>query len=209
MQRNLLHLVNCLSGLPGIGRRSAMRIALSFLNQDKGKIMHLCSAIQDFCHEMHFCSLCGNLQLKDATLCDICLNQNRNNEVVCVVENIVDLMAIENTQEFNGLYHVLGGVLSPLNGVSPENLRLDSLVQRVEGTKNSDQNIKEILLATNPTLEGDATAHYIYDMLSKGNQGSVVLITRIQHGLASGQNIEYADHNLLAHSIRERKKLYP
>ena len=133
MQKQLLRVVEALADLPGIGPRSALRIALSFLKQDKTKVLQLCQSIESICQEMTFCSQCGNLQSKNEPLCDICNNAeaSRDMSFLCVVENVADLMAIESTHAYRGVYHVLGGVLSPINGVGPEDLRIAPLLQRM------------------------------------------------------------------------------
>ncbi|MBU45390.1 MAG: recombination protein RecR [Spirochaetaceae bacterium] len=192
----LEQLVDVLGSLPGVGKKSARRIAFHILKSDPEISKRLSDSIATLRREVRFCSQCGGLA--EAELCHICSDPQRDQRLLCVVEDPSDVFSIEDTGEFHGLYHVLMGALSPLDGVGPEDLRIEELARRIE-THPFD----EIFVATNPTLEGDATAHYISEMFA--DRG--FRFTRISHGIATGASIEYADKGTLARSIRERKSL--
>ncbi|HBS06171.1 MAG TPA: recombination protein RecR [Leptospiraceae bacterium] len=192
----LEQLVDVLGSLPGVGKKSARRIAFHILKSDLEISKRLSDSIANLRREVRFCEQCGGLSQEN--LCHICSDSHRNQRLLCVVEDPSDIFSIEDTGEFNGLYHVLMGALSPLDGISPEDLRIEELSQRIE-THPFD----EIFIATNPTLEGDATAHYISELFA--HRG--FRFTRISHGIATGASIEYADKGTLARSIRERKSL--
>ena len=193
--------VEWIATLPGIGRRSAMRIALYLLKSEPWQVRQLSEALLRLVEELGFCQICGGLSSEPE--CAICTNEERcSSGSLCVVEEPGDLLAIENTGAFPGTYHVLMGALSPLDGIMPSDLRLEELWSRIETEK-----IEELFIATNPTLEGDATANYIQENLQSRFQAEDLRITRIAHGIATGGNIEYADANTLAHSIRSRSEL--
>lgn len=192
----LEQLVDILGSLPGIGKKSARRIAFHILKSDPEVSKRLSESIFTLRREVRFCKQCGGLSQSE--LCHICDDASRNQRLLCVVEDPSDIFSIEETGEFNGLYHVLMGALSPLDGIGPEDLRIEELSRRIE-THPFD----EIFLATNPTLEGDATAHYISELFAQRG----FRFTRISHGIATGASIEYADRGTLARSIRERKSL--
>lgn len=185
-----------LSKLPGIGQKTALRLVLYLLKQDETEVTKFGEAIMKMRKEIKFCRICGNVS--DGEVCSICSNRSRNRETVCVVENIRDVMAIENTQQFNGIYHVLGGVISPLDGIGPDELNIDSLVERAR-----QGNILEIIMAISPTIEGDTTIYY----LSKRLKDFPVKITTIARGIAFGGELEYADDMTLARSIMNRLPL--
>ncbi len=185
--------VNELSKLPTIGRKSALRLALYLLKQEETDVEAFANAILQLRKEVKRCSVCHNIS--DSDVCQICANPARKSEQICVVENIQDVMAIENTQQFNGLYHVLGGLISPMNGIGPSDLEIASLVERV---KNGA--IEEIILALSPNMEGDTTAFYIYRKLADYD----VKITTIARGVAVGDELEFADEITLGRSIRNR-----
>lgn len=189
-------LVEQLTSLPGIGRRSAQRIAFHLLAQDTQLTQRLGRSIYELTDRVNFCNRCGNLT--EENLCSICRNPSRDQTVLCVIEEPSDVFAIEATGEMKGTYHVLMGALSPLDGIGPENLRIDELSERLE-----KEPVKEVFLATNPTLEGDATANYISERFKR----SGIRFTRISHGIATGAEIEFADRSTLARSIRERKEI--
>ena len=191
------NLIRLLSSLPGIGQRSAARIAFHLLRSDYAIAEQLGQAIKTLHEEIHFCTLCGGLS-QEKGLCSICSLPERDNGSLCVLEEANDIYAIEQTGEFRGRYHVLGGVLSPLDGVGVDDLRIAELRKRM-----SAENFQEIFIATNPTLEGDATARYIADLFKE----SQARLTRISHGLPTGSTIEYADGAALARSIRERRQM--
>jgi len=186
--------VRMLSSLPGIGPRSALRIAFHLIRSDMEKSKDLALAVERLKSEVRACSRCGSLS--DQELCPICRDTRRDASVICVVEEPGDVFAIEKTGEHRGLYHVLMGAISPLDGIGPGDLRIEELLRRVK----TEEAVSEILLATNPTLEGDATADYIASMIQRQN----IKITRISHGVPTGASIEYADKSTLARSIRLR-----
>jgi recombination protein RecR len=185
--------VNEFAKLPGIGKKTALRLVLHLIKQDVNEVNNFSETIAKMREEIKFCSRCHNIS--DHTLCNICSNPSRKQELLCVVENIRDVIAIESTQQFNGIYHVLGGIISPLDGIGPEQLNIDSLVQRVE-----KENIGEIIFALNPNIQGDTTLYYI----SKKIKNKPVKITTIARGIAFGGELEYADEMTLAKSISNR-----
>lgn len=182
-----------LSKLPGIGQKTALRLALHLLRQDKETVHNLGNSIISMRDNIRYCSKCHNIS--DSDICPICSNPKRDSRILCVVENVKDVLTIESTHAHTGLYHVLGGLISPLDGVSPSDLEIDSLVERVE-----TDNIEEIILALSPTMEGDTTNFYIYRKLS----GTPVKITMLARGLSIGNELEYADELTLGRSIQNR-----
>lgn len=182
-----------LSKLPGIGQKTALRLVLHLLKQDPAEVEKLGDAIVKMRREIKFCRNCGNVS--DGEICSICNNTLRKQETVCVVENIRDVMAIENTQQYNGVYHVLGGVISPLDGIGPDELHIEQLVARVRQGA-----IQEVIMAISPTIEGDTTIYY----LSKKLKDFPVKITTIARGIAFGGELEYADEMTLARSLLNR-----
>jgi recombination protein RecR len=185
--------VNEFAKLPGIGKKTALRLVLHLIKQDVHEVTHFSNTIATLRNEIKFCQRCHNIS--DAALCNICSNTMRKQEMICVVENIRDVIAIESTQQFNGVYHVLGGIISPLDGVGPEQLQIDSLVNRI-GTENTS----EIIFALNPNIQGDTTIYYI----GKKLKNIPVKITTIARGIAFGGELEYADEMTLAKSISNR-----
>lgn len=179
--------------LPGVGRKTAMRLVLHLLRQDVAAVESFGNAIVTLKHEVKYCKVCHNISDKD--VCRICASPQRDASVVCVVENIRDVMAVEATQQFRGLYHVLGGVISPMDGIGPSDLQIDSLVERV---KTGD--IKEVILALSTTMEGDTTNFYIYRKLEKFG----VRLSVIARGISVGDELEYADEVTLGRSIVNR-----
>ena len=181
------------SKLPGIGKKTALRLVLHLLKQEKTDVQLFSETIERMCNEIKFCSNCFNIS--DGDLCSICLHPSRKKEVICVVENIRDVIAIESTEQYHGSYHVLGGVISPLDGVGPEQLTIESLVARVqrEGTT-------EIVFALSPTIQGDTTIYYVRKKLNKPE----LKFTTIARGISFGGELEYADEMTLAKSIRNR-----
>lgn len=179
--------------LPGIGRKTAMRLVLHLLRQDTATVEAFSSAISTLKKEVKYCKVCHNIS--DTDVCRICSNPSRDVTTVCVVENIRDVMAVENTQQYRGLYHVLGGVISPMDGIGPSDLEIESLVNRVkEGT------VKEVILALSSTMEGDTTNFYIYRKLEKMG----VKLSVIARGISVGDELEYADEITLGRSIVNR-----
>ncbi|HMI79131.1 MAG TPA: recombination mediator RecR [Ferruginibacter sp.] len=196
--------VNEFAKLPGIGKKTALRLVLHLIKQDNAEVTQFSDIIAKMRNEIKFCSRCHNIS--DAALCNICSNPMRKQEMLCVVENIRDVIAIESTQQFNGIYHVLGGIISPLDGIGPEQLTIDALVERVP-----KEEIEEIIFALSPTIQGDTTIYYISKKLSAhrapagpGGQDHPVKITTIARGIAFGGELEYADEMTLAKSISNR-----
>ncbi|MCR9265757.1 MAG: recombination mediator RecR [Flavobacteriaceae bacterium] len=189
----LQNAVHEMSQLPGIGKRTALRLVLHLLKQPEERTEHLSNALVKLKSEVNFCKKCHNIS--DTELCEICASTKRDGSVVCVVEDIRDVMAIENTSQYNGLYHVLGGKISPMEGVGPQDLNIASLVQRVkEGT------IKELIFALSSTMEGDTTNFYIYRQL----EGTEAATSTIARGISVGDELEYADEVTLGRSILNR-----
>ncbi|MCF6296914.1 MAG: recombination mediator RecR [Flavobacteriaceae bacterium] len=185
--------VNEMSQLPGIGKRTALRLVLHLLKQPKEQTGYLATAIQNFRNDIKLCKTCHNIS--DIETCEICANPNRNTEIICVVEDIRDVMAIENTIQFKGLYHVLGGKISPIEGVGPHNLTIESLVRKVKESR-----VKEIIFALSSTMEGDTTNFYIYRQLQEFN----VKLSTIARGISVGDELEYTDEVTLGRSIINR-----
>jgi recombination protein RecR len=185
--------VNEFAKLPGIGRKTSLRLVLHLLKQPEHEVEVFGNSIIKLRKEIIYCKVCHNIS--DTEICSICGNPSRDQETVCVVENIKDVMSIENTQQFRGLYHVLGGIISPMDGVGPGNLEIESLVQRVK-----EEKIKEVILALSTTMEGDTTNFYIFRKLSPFN----IKITTIARGIAIGDELEYADEVTLGRSILNR-----
>ena len=185
--------VNEFAKLPGIGKKTALRLVLHLIKQDETAVRQFSSAILHMREAIKFCNRCHNIS--DTATCNICSNTSRKQELLCVVENIRDVIAIESTQQFNGLYHVLGGIISPLDGVGPEQLTINSLVSRVE-----KESITEIIFALNANVQGDTTIYYI----NKKLKAVPVKITTIARGIAFGGELEYADEMTLAKSISNR-----
>ncbi len=179
--------------LPGIGKKTALRLVLHLIKQDVAEVQHFSHIIEKMRTEIKFCKKCFNIS--DSELCNICSNRSRGAEILCVVENIRDVIAIESTQQFNGLYHVLGGIISPLDGIGPDQLTIDALVERVK-----NEEIKEIIFALNPNIQGDTTIYYIGRKL----KDIPVKITTIARGIAFGGELEFADEMTLAKSISNR-----
>lgn len=185
--------VDQMSQLPGIGKRTALRLVLHLLKQPKEQTEEIMSALNVFRSEITFCSQCHNIA--DTEVCEICSNSRRSDEQICVVEDIRDVMAIENTDQFRGKYHVLNGIISPIDGVGPQDLTITSLVEKVKSGK-----VKEIIFALSATMEGDTTTFYIHKQLS----GFDVLISTIARGIPVGDELEYADEITLGRSILKR-----
>lgn len=179
--------------LPGIGRKTAMRLVLHLLRQETSAVESFGQSVITLKREVKYCSVCHNIS--DTEVCQLCGNPQRDPSVVCVVENIRDVMAVEATQQFKGLYHVLGGVISPMDGIGPSDLQIDSLVQRVTSGE-----VKEVILALSTTMEGDTTNFYIYRKLEK----SGVKLSIIARGISVGDELEYADEVTLGRSIVNR-----
>ena len=185
--------VNELSRLPGIGKKTALRLALYLLKKDQHVAEALGNSIIKMRSEIVFCNRCHNIS--DGEVCEICANPKRESDLVCVVEDVRDVMAIENTGQYNGLYHILGGIISPIDGVGPNDLNIDSLVSRVR-----DETISEVILALSTTIEGDTTNFYLYRKLKEFD----LSITTIARGVSVGDELEYADEVTLGRSLLNR-----
>jgi recombination protein RecR len=189
------NLVTQLAKLPGIGRRTAQRLAFHILSARLEDALELARAIEDIKTRVRFCRECGNLTEEE--ICEVCSDARRDRSLICVVEQPVDVVSLERTHEYRGLYHVLGGALSPLDGVDPSDLRVDQLVTRVEQGV-----VEEVVLATNPTMTGEATAAYVADRL-RGK----VRVTRLASGLPVGGDLEYADEVTLGRALAGRRDM--
>lgn len=181
------------SQLPGIGKKTALRLVLSLLRQDIERVDAFSKAITRLRHEIQYCTVCHNIS--DLEVCSICSNAARDHSLVCVVENVKDVMAVENTTLFKGVYHVLGGVISLPEGIVPSDLEIDSLVKRVE-----EEEVKEVIFALPATMDGDTTNFYIYRKL----KGLDVKLSMLSRGVARGDELEYTDEITLGHSIVNR-----
>ena len=185
--------VDEISRLPGIGKRSALRLALYLLKQPKENTILLAKTLEKLRNEIGYCEKCHNLS--ENNICEICSNEKRNKKLLCIVEDIRDVMAIENTNQYNGLYHVLGGIISPIEGVGPNDLNINSLVEKVKSKE-----INELILALSSTLEADTTNFYIFKTRSDFD----IKITTIARGISVGDELEYADEVTLGRSISRR-----
>ena len=195
--RPLGRLVGELSKLPGIGSKTAQRLAFHILSLEDQEADSLADSIREAKHAMHYCSVCGNLTDRDP--CSICSDASRRRDVICVVETPRDVMAMERIREYSGQYHVLNGVISPMEGIGPEDINLKSLIIRLQ----REPEINEVILATNPNIEGEATAMYIARLLKP----SGIKVTRIAHGLPVGGDLEYADEVTLLKAVEGRTEL--
>ncbi|MDP2161706.1 MAG: recombination mediator RecR [Flavobacterium sp.] len=185
--------VNEMAQLPGIGKRTALRLVLHLLKQPKEQVHFLSEALVKMREEIIFCKSCHNIS--DVEICEICKNPKRNASLICVVEDIRDVMAIENTRQFNGIYHVLGGKIAPIEGIGPSQLNINSLIEKV-----NSGGVEEIIFALSSTMEGDTTVFYIYKQL----KDSAVKTSTIARGIAVGDELEYADEITLGRSILQR-----
>ncbi|MEE0681696.1 MAG: recombination mediator RecR [Candidatus Gastranaerophilaceae bacterium] len=190
------NLASQLARLPGIGGKSALRLAYHILDMPDVAARELASAITDARDKVHYCAVCGNYT--DVEPCAICADEQRRGDIICVVEDAKDVLAMEKMREFHGKYHVLGGVISPIDGIGPEDLRIEELVCRIQAAP-----VKEIIIATNPDVEGEATASYIARLLKPYG----VRITRIAHGIPIGGNLEYVDEMTLFKAMEGRREI--
>ncbi len=191
--RLLENAVNEFASLPGIGRKTAFRLVMNLLRRDAGEVKRFGESIVRLHEEIHYCKICNNIS--DTEICSICNDEKRDRSVICVVENIQDVMAIENTHQYNGLYHVLGGIISPIDGIGPSDLKIDSLEAKVKAGE-----IKELILALSTTMEGDTTNYYLFKKLGKYD----VLVTTLARGVAVGDELEYTDEITLGRAINNR-----
>jgi recombination protein RecR len=187
--------VNEFAKLPGIGKKTALRLVLHLLKEDAEEVQHFSDVIARMRSEIKFCQRCHNVA--DADICSICANSMRKKDVICVVENIRDVIALESTQQFNGTYHVLGGVISPLDGIGPSQLNMETLIQRAQ-----KEEVAEIIFALSPTIQGDTTIYYIQKKLPV-----TIRVTTIARGIAFGGELEYADEMTLARSLQNRQPI--
>ncbi len=190
--------VDQFASLPGVGRKTALRLVLHLLRQSDDKVNGFAKALTDLKANIHYCRICHNIS--DQEVCSICSGHLRDRKTVCVVENIQDVMSIENTGQYNGLYHVLGGVISPIDGIGPKDIEIDSLVERI-----LPENIQEVILALPTTMEGDTTNFYIYRRLRAFTGAEHPLkVSQIARGVAVGNDLEYTDEITLGRSIINR-----
>jgi recombination protein RecR len=192
----MAQLIEELKKLPGVGNKSAQRLAFHILRSSGDDAEALASAIRNVKDKLHLCSICNNIT--DVDPCVYCSSATRNQRVICVVEEPTNIASVEKTKSYNGVYHVLHGAISPLHGVGPEHLRINSLLRRVE-----DGHADEVIIATNPTVEGEATAHYLTQVLRKNG----VKLTRIATGIPAGADIEYADEVTMSRAMEGRREI--
>ena len=185
--------VNQLSSLPGIGKKSALRLVLQMIKKDKNTIHQFSNAFIDLIDNISYCSECYSIS--ETEICDICIDKNRDQSIICVVEDIRVMMAIESTLEFKGRYHVLGGLISPMDGVGPEDLKIEELIQKID-----EENINEVILALSTTMEGDTTNFYLYNKLNNKS----INISSIARGISIGDELEYTDEVTLGTAISSR-----
>ena len=194
--KSLNNLINNFKNLPGVGEKTAERMALAMLQFDKSKFDSFATSIMDVKDKIKRCSICHNLCEGD--ICDICSDKNRDKDIICVVEDVKDVILFEKNGLFNGQYHILNGLISPVDGIDPSDINIDSLINRVKGG-----NIKEIIIAVKPSLEGEATALYITKKLENTN----IIVSKIAHGIPMGADMEYVDAMTLETALFERKKI--
>jgi len=185
--------VNEFASLPGIGRKTAFRLVMNLLKRDSEEVKRFGESIIRLHREIHYCKSCHNIS--DSEICSICIDEKRDRSIICVVENIQDVMAIENTRQYRGVYHVLGGVISPVDGIGPADLRIDTLEEKVRSG-----GISEVILALSTTMEGDTTNFYLFRRLNKYN----VFLTTLARGVAIGDELEYTDEITLGRAINNR-----
>ena len=189
--------VNQFASLPGLGRKTALRLVLHLLRQQPNDVETFASALTRLKQEVKYCRVCHNIS--DEEVCPICSSRNRDHQTVCVVENVQDVMSIENTGQYNGVYHVLGGVISPIDGIGPKDLEIDSLIERI-----APEDIREVILALPTTMEGDTTNFYIFRRLSALVLPQPIVVSQIARGVAVGNELEYTDEITLGRSIINR-----
>lgn len=193
----LQEVVGELSKLPGIGRRTALRLAMHLLRMEPSSVDDMTTAIARFRHEIKYCSRCNNLS--DAEICPICADAERDRSTICVVEQVADLLSIENTHQYRGLYHVLGGLISPMQGIAPSDLKIDLLCDRI-----AQGNVKEVILAISTSVEGETTLFYL---MSRLRAFAGVKITSIARGIGFGDELEYVDELTITHAMLNRREI--
>lgn len=191
--RLLENAVNEFASLPGIGRKTAFRLVMNLLKRDAEEVKRFGETIVRLHNDIHYCKVCHGIS--DTEVCSICSNEKRERSLICVVESIQDVMAVENTQQFKGIYHVLGGVISPVDGIGPSDLKIDSLEEKVR-----NGGVTEVILALSTTMEGDTTNYYLFRRLNKYN----ILLTTLARGVAIGDELEYTDEITLGRAINNR-----
>ena len=189
--------VNQFAALPGVGRKTALRHVLRMLRLSEGEVEAFANSLVRLRKEVHYCRLCHNIT--DQDICPICQSPRRDRKLVCVVENVQDIMSIENTGQYNGLYHVLGGIISPMDGVGPSDLEIDSLIKRL-----SQEDIEEVILALPTTMEGDTTNFYLYRRIQNAGLAKTPKVSQLARGVAVGNDLEYTDEITLGRSIVNR-----
>lgn len=194
--KSLNKLITELSRLQGVGSKTAQRMAFNILAMEKEDAIAIANAIVEAKEQMHYCKICGNLT--DEEICSICSDNKRKQDVICVVESARELAAMERLREFNGIYHVLNGTISPLEGIGPQDINLMSLIKRLQ-----ENDVKEVILATNPNIEGEATAMYIAKLVKP----SGIKVSRIAHGVPLGGDLEYTDEETLLKALEGRRTL--
>jgi recombination protein RecR len=199
LPKSLQKVIEEFSKLPGIGIKSASRLSFFLINQPKNVAEEFGNALLDLKKDLKICSKCFNIT--DQEPCKICDDTRRNKSIICVVEHPLDVLALEKTGEFNGVYHILGGAISPVDGIGPDDIRIKELIKRI-----GEEDITEVILATNPSLEGEATAMYIMKELKTQNSKLKTKITRIARGLPMGGDLEYADEITLSRALEGRKE---
>jgi recombination protein RecR len=185
--------VNEFASLPGVGRKTAFRLVMNLLRRDPEEVRRFGESILRLHEEIHYCRICNNIS--DSEICNICSDEKREKSLICVVENVQDVMALENTRQFRGLYHVLGGIISPINGIGPSDLKISELEDKVKAG-----GIREIIFALSTTMEGDTTNYYLYKKLNKYD----VIITTLARGVAIGDELEYTDEITLGRALNNR-----
>ena len=191
--RLLENAVNEFASLPGVGRKTAFRLVMNLLKRDAEEVKRFGETIARLHDEVHYCKICNSIS--DTEICSICSDEKRDRSVICVVENIQDVMAIENTRQYKGLYHVLGGIISPIDGIGPSDLKIDTLEEKIIAG-----GIREIIFALSTTMEGDTTNFYLYKKLGRHN----IAITTLARGVAIGDELEYTDEITLGRAINNR-----
>ena len=197
MSRLLQDVVGELSKLPGVGRRTALRLAIHILRMERESVAEMTESIDRFRNDVKYCAECNNLS--DEEVCPICLDDERDRTTICVVEQVADVLSIENTHQYKGLYHVLGGVISPMQGISPSDLKIDLLTERI-----ARGGVKEVILAISTSVEGETTLFYLMNRL---RQVRGVKVTSIARGIGCGDELEYVDELTITHALRNRREV--
>ena len=197
MSKLLQDVVGELSKLPGVGRRTALRLAIHILRMERESVAEMTESIDRFRNDVKYCAECNNLS--DEEVCPICLDDERDRTTICVVEQVADVLSIENTHQYKGLYHVLGGVISPMQGISPSDLKIDLLTERI-----ARGGVKEVILAISTSVEGETTLFYLMNRL---RQVPGVKVTSIARGIGFGDELEYVDELTITHALRNRREV--